>query len=113
MTVINPVSTEPGQLQDVDGIRCRQLIVLLDLTAPAPRGSSPPWIPEWPDPTAVPMTVWIDGPLLRRLRYQEVAEITYTLTLRDPGLDLSSLDWDRLGTFRTPDDKLRGEANSV
>ncbi len=105
-------AAESGE-DDVDEDRCRQLDVLLNLTAPSPPESPPLWIPEWPDPTAVPLVVWLEGSNLRRLRYQETAGTTYTLTLRDLGLDLSGLDWERLGTFRTPDPNHHAEPNVV
>lgn len=98
---------------DVDGIRCRRLEVLLNLTDPAPPESPLQWTPAWPDPTAVPMVVWLEGSVLRRLRYEETPGASYTLTLRDIGLDLSELDWERLSTFRTPAESLRTEPNVV
>lgn len=100
-------------VDDVGGVRCRRLDVLLDLTASGPSGSATLWIPEWPDPARVPMVVWLEDSLLRRLRYQETAGTTYTLTLREVGLDLSALDWTRMGTFRTPPDQFRAEPNEI
>lgn len=87
---------------DVDGVPCRRLDVLLDLSRALPADVAPLWTPKWPDPTAVPLVVWLDGKLIRRLRYEEAPGVTYTLTLRTFGLDVAGLDWARLGTFRTP-----------
>lgn len=98
---------------DVDEVRCRRLDVVLDLTGPTPPGPPLLWDPGWPDPATVPMVVWLEGSLLRRLRYEETPGTTYTLTLRDVGLDLTGLDWARLGTFRTPETKLGTDQNVV
>lgn len=98
---------------EVNEVRCRRLDVLLDLSGPTPPGPPQLWNPGWPDPGAVPMVVWLEGSLLRRLRYEETPGTTYTLTLRDLGLDLAGLDWARLGTFRTPETKLGTDQNVV
>jgi hypothetical protein len=100
---------------EIDGAPCDRLSVLLDLSAAARQGIPELRVPEWPDARTVPMVVWLEQneSALRRLRYEETPGITYTLTVRDVGLDLAGLDWERFGTFRTADDKLRGSPNVV
>jgi hypothetical protein len=94
-------AAEAGE-DDTDGNPWRRFDVLVDLRTRVSDRPAMTWVPEWPDPANVPLVVWLEDSSIRQLRYQETAGTTYTLTLRDLGIDVSGLDWDRLGTFRTP-----------
>jgi hypothetical protein len=106
----NVVRASMTGYDEIDDVSCRQIDLLLDLTIPVP-GSRDLWIPDWPDQAAVPMRVWLDGPTLRRASYRETPGRADTLTLRDLGVDVSGLDWNRTGTFRTPKPNHDAEPN--
>jgi hypothetical protein len=93
---------EETGVEYVDDVPCRRFDVRLDLRDAALLGPAESPSLNWPDPTAVPLVVWLEGSLLRRIRYQETAPVTETLTFQDLGVNLSGLDWERMGTFRTP-----------
>jgi hypothetical protein len=89
------------------GTTCRRLAVSVDLaraSALAPGGMRVPSVQRFEELAALPLTVWIDGEHVRRVRFTEgdVAATTLTLDLveLDPGV--GDLDWDRFPAFRTP-----------
>jgi hypothetical protein len=64
----------------------------------------PPPVERFEDLRALPVTVWIDGQHVRRIRFESrpPARLLATLDLWEFGDSVSGLDWSRLPTFRSP-----------
>jgi hypothetical protein len=97
----------------VDGVEplhdatCRRLEAHVDLdraSAAAGGGLSVPSVARVEDLHALPITVWIDGQHVRRVRFQEgrEASTTFVLDLYDFDAGTGELDWERLPSFRSP-----------
>lgn len=87
------------------GTTCRRVAVRVDLaraSALAPGGMRVPSVQRFEELTALPLTVWIDGEHVRRVRFTEgdVAASTMTLDLVELDPDMGDLDWDRFPAFR-------------
>jgi hypothetical protein len=85
---------------------CRRVAVHVDLSrasAQAPGGMRVPSVERFDELTALPLTVWIDGEHVRRVRFTEgdLAASTLTLDLLELDPDMGELDWDRLPALRT------------
>jgi hypothetical protein len=67
-------------------------------------GLRPPPVERFEDLRALPVTVWIDGQHVRRIRFESrpPARLLTTLDLWEFGVPVSGLDWSRLPTFRSP-----------
>jgi hypothetical protein len=92
-------------------VPCRRLAVSADLeraSALVPGGLTVPSVDRVEDLRALPLTVWIDGRHVRRVRFGEHGPASSTLTLDlldfDPGVAAEELDWERLPTFRSPEE---------
>jgi hypothetical protein len=90
----------------VRGTSCRRITTRVDLSvasAASAEGLRTPSVDRFEDLLALPLTVWIDGTYVRRVRYNESPGIsTLTLDLWEFGVDTTKLDWSRLPTSSTP-----------
>jgi hypothetical protein len=91
------------------GAKCRRVAVRVHLgraSALAADGLHVPSVERFEELSALPLTVWIDDQHVRRVRFREGDRASSTLTLDlvefDP--DVGELDWDRLPTFRSPEE---------
>jgi hypothetical protein len=89
------------------GVTTRRIAADVDLTRASARmpGLRVPSVERFEDLTALPMTVWIDGEHVRRVRFTEGSPPSGALTLDLVEFDPATgdLDWERLPTFRSPD----------
>jgi hypothetical protein len=92
-------------------VPCRRIAVSADLeraSALVPEGLAVPSVERVEDLRALPLTAWIDGRHVRRVRFSEHGPTSSTLTLDlldfDPGVAAEDLDWGRLPTFRSPEE---------
>jgi hypothetical protein len=95
--------------ETLHGTPCRRIATRVDLeraSALAPDGLHVPSVERFEELKALPVTVWIDGQHVRRVRFREgdVASSTWTLDLVDFDVAEDDLDWDRLPTFRSPEE---------
>jgi hypothetical protein len=95
--------------ETLHGARCRRVAAQVDLaraSAHAPDGLHVPSVERFEQLSALPITVWIDDQHVRRVRFREGDSASSTLTLHlvefEPGL--GDLDWERLPTFRSPEE---------
>lgn len=67
-------------------------------------GLRPPPVDRVEDLRALPVTVWIDGQHVRRIRFESrpPARLLTTLDVWEFGVPVGDLDWSRLPTFRSP-----------
>jgi hypothetical protein len=67
-------------------------------------GLRPPPVERFEDLRALPVTVWIDGQHVRRIRFESrpPARLLATVDLWEFGVPVGGLDWSRLPTFRSP-----------
>src|SRR5436190_5260577 len=91
------------------GTTCRRLAVRVDLARAstlAPSGLHVPSVERFEELNALPVTVWIDGEHVRRVSFTEGDTTSSTLTLDIVGFDpaTGALDWERLPTFRSPEE---------
>jgi hypothetical protein len=89
------------------GTLCQRLAAHVDLaraSAASGEGLRPPPVERFEDLGALPVTVWIDGQHVRRIRLEHSLAPTYvtTLDLWEFGVPSGDLDWSRLPTFRSP-----------
>jgi hypothetical protein len=89
------------------GTLCQRLAAHVDLaraSAASGAGLRPPLVERFEDLSALPVTVWIDGQHVRRIRSEHdlaLEFITTTLDLWEFGVPAGDLDWSRLPTFRS------------
>jgi hypothetical protein len=95
------------------GVPTRRIAARVDLaraSALAPRGLQVPSVARFEELAALPLTVWIDREHVRRARFEEGDHGATTLTLDllefDPAT--ADVDWDRLPTFRSPEEEAAG-----
>jgi hypothetical protein len=89
------------------GTVCRRLAAHVDLeqaSAATEEGLESPHVDRFEELRALPVTVWIDGEHVRRLRFEQVGppSTPRTLDLWEFGVPADELDWSRLPTFRSP-----------
>jgi hypothetical protein len=89
------------------GAVCRRLAAKADMaraSAASEQGLAPPPVDRFEDLRALPVTVWIDGQHVRRVRFEQTgpASASMTLDLWAFGAPAGELDWSRLPTFRSP-----------
>jgi hypothetical protein len=102
--------TTDADLEGTDtlhGTLCQRLAAHVDLaraSAASGEGLRPPLVERFEDLGALPVTVWIDGQHVRRIRFEHSVAPTYitTLDLWEFGVQAGDLDWSRLPTFRSP-----------
>jgi hypothetical protein len=70
---------------------------------PAGEGLRPPPVERFEELRALPVTVWIDGLHVRRVRFEDGAPLRHLmmLDLWEFGVPVEDLDWSRLPTFRS------------
>ena len=93
------------------GVSCRRLAVEADLeraSALVPGGLAVPRVERVGDLHALPLSVWIDGERVRCVRFHEPNPMSSSLTLEllefEPAGEFADLDWERLPTFRSPEE---------
>lgn len=89
------------------GAACRRFSGTVDLaraSAASGEGLASPQVERFEELRALPVTVWIDGQHLRRIRFEQVTPARHltTLDLWEFGVPVENLDWSRLPTFRSP-----------
>jgi len=89
------------------GTASRRFSAHVDLeraSAATGEGLRPPPVERFEELRALPVTVWIDGQHVRRIRFQHgpPARHLTTLDLWKFGVPASDLDWSLLPTFRSP-----------
>ena len=91
------------------GVATRRIAARIDLaraSALAPGGLRVPSVDSFEDLATLRFTVWLGDDHIRRVRFTEGGQASSTLTLDlvefDPGE--GDLDWDRLPTFRSPEE---------
>lgn len=67
-------------------------------------GLWPPPVERFEQLRALPLTVWIDGQYVRRIRFEHGVPVRHltTLDLWEFGVPVENLDWSRLPAFRSP-----------
>lgn len=91
----------------IRGTACRRLAAHADMERASTAGGNglrPPPVDRFEDLRAVPVTVWIDGQHVRRVRFEDgpPLRLRATLDLWEFGVPVGELDWSRLPTFRSP-----------
>jgi hypothetical protein len=80
--------------------------VIADKRAAAASGEGlqPPSVDRFEELRALPVTVWIDGQHVRRIRFERGPQLRHraTLDLWEFGVPVGELNWSRLPTFRSP-----------
>lgn len=105
-----PTGTTSASLDGSDtlhGVVCRRLAAQVNMaraSAASEHGLATPQVDRFEELQALPVTVWIDGQHLRRVRFEQTGQPSRTLTLDlwEIGIPVSELDWSRLPTFRSP-----------
>ena len=93
--------------ETIRGTACRRLAAHVDMeraSAASEQGLRPPPVDRFEQLRALPVTVWIDGQHVRRIRFEhgpQARDVT-TLDLWKFGVPVGDLDWSRLPTFRSP-----------
>lgn len=80
---------------------------LAEASADVPAGMASPGHDRFEDLLRLEVEVWLDAVYLRQVRFIVDRDRVETVTLRDFGTPVEGLDWDRLPTFRSPDDSAR------
>ena len=84
----------------IRGTPCSRLAARVDLqraSAATPDGIHPPDVDRFEDLLDLPLTVWIDGTHVRRVRFEEEQPSrSWSLELWDFGVSTDGLDWSRL-----------------
>ena len=93
--------------ETIRGTACRRFAAHVDMeraSAAGGEGLQPPSVDRFEELRAVPVTVWIDGQHVRRVRFERGPEVRHraTLDLWEFGVPVGELDWSRLPTFRSP-----------
>jgi hypothetical protein len=91
----------------IRGTACRRLAAHADMERASTAGGNglrPPPVDRFEELRAVPVTVWIDGQHVRRVRFEggPPLRLRATLELWEFGVPPGELDWSRLPTFRSP-----------
>src|SRR5262249_45829817 len=89
------------------GTASRRFAAHVDLeraSAATEDGLKPPPVERFEELRALPVTVWIDGQHVRRIRFESrpLPRHISTLDLWKFGVPAGDLDWSRLPTFRSP-----------
>jgi hypothetical protein len=95
--------------ETLHGALCRRVAAHVDLARAselARGGLHVPSVERFDQLSALPFTVWIDDEHVRRVRFSEgdMASSTLTLDLVEFEPGSSDLDWERLPTFRSPEE---------
>ena len=91
--------------ETIRGTVCRRLAAHVDMERASDangEGLRPPPVDRFEQLRAVPVTVWIDGQHVRRVRFEGGRPVRATLDLWEFGVPVGGLDWSRLPTFRSP-----------
>lgn len=105
-----PTGTTDARLEGSDtlhGAVCQRLVAKVDMaraSAASEQGLASPQVDRFEELRALPVTVWIDGQHIRRVRFEQTSPASRCLTL-DPwefGIPVAEPDWSRLPTFRSP-----------
>jgi hypothetical protein len=93
--------------ETLHGTVCRRLAAHADMeraSAASGEGLPAPQVDRFEELRAMPVTVWIDGQHVRRVRFQQAVlpKLRRTLDLWDFGVPVNNLDWSHLPTFRSP-----------
>lgn len=93
--------------ETIRGTACRRLAAHADMeraSNASGEGLRPPPVERFEELRALPVTVWIDGQHIRRVRFEHGPPATHltTLDLWEFGGPAGDLDWSRLPTFRSP-----------
>jgi hypothetical protein len=97
-------ATEAGD-ELLHGTPCKRLAVHCDLkrAAAATRAELPAALADrLKRYRRLPVTVWVDGDYVRRVRLTDVLPRELTLELWDYGIATEAFDWSRLPTFKSP-----------
>jgi hypothetical protein len=91
------------------GARCRRIAAQVDLaraSALRDEGLRVPSVERFEDLNDLRFTVWIDALHIRRVVFREGDETSSTLTLDLTGFEpeANDIDWERLPTFRSPEE---------
>jgi len=97
----------PEGTETTHGTACRRLAAHVDMqraSAASAEGLAPPQVGRFEELRALPVTVWIDGTHIRRIRFEHgpLARNLTTLDLWEFGVPAGGLDWSRLPAFRSP-----------
>jgi hypothetical protein len=89
------------------GTACRRLAAHVDMhraSAATEGGLRPPPVERFEHLRALPLTAWIDGQHVRRIRFEHGAPAKHLMTVElwDVGVPVANLDWSRLPAFRSP-----------
>ena len=103
-------STTDASLDGTETIRgtaCRRFTARTDMeraSTASGEGLQPPPVERFEELRALPVTVWIDGQHVRRVRFAggPPARHWATLDLWEFGVPVGELDWSRLPTIRSP-----------
>jgi hypothetical protein len=97
----------PNGTETIRGTTCRRFAAHTDMERAATAngdGLRPPSVDRFEELRAVPVTVWIDGQHVRRVRFERGPQLRHraTLDLWEFGVPVGDLDWSRLPTIRSP-----------
>ena len=88
----------------VRGTACRRLAAHVDMARPRQLSREGCGPRQFERLRALPLTAWIGGQGVRRIRFERGAPAPHrtTLELWDVGAPVGNLDWSRLPAFRSP-----------
>lgn len=95
----------PNGTETIRGTACRRFTAHTDMeraSTASGEGLQPPSVDRFEELRALPVTVWIDGQHVRRVRFEGGPPVRATLDLWEFGVPVGELDWSRLPTFRSP-----------
>ena len=103
--LLGTTDASPNGSQTIRGTACRRLAAHADMeraSAASEEELRPPPVDRFEQLRALPVTVWIDGQYVRRVRFGGGPPVRATLDLWEFGVPVGELDWSRLPTFRSP-----------
>ena len=97
----------PEGTDTLHGTACRRLAAHVDMERAAAASAEDlpaPQVGSFKELRALPVTVWIDGQHVRRIRFEHgtLPKHLNTLDLWQFGVPVDDLDWSRLPAFRSP-----------
>jgi len=97
----------PEGTETAHGTVCGKLAAHVDMeraSAASGEGLAPPRVSRFDELRALPVTAWIDGQHVRRVRLEHgaLSRNRTTLDLREFGVPAGGVDWSRLLAFRSP-----------
>lgn len=100
-------NASPEGTDTLHGTVCRRLAAHVDMERAAAASAQqlpPPQVGSFEELRALPVTVWIDGQHVRRIRFEHgtMPKHLNTLDLWEFGVPVDDLDWSRLPAFRSP-----------